>query len=154
MNSWMVDKKTAGVVGVVAVVAALAGFGGGRTLTPTQFRNAYVCPQSGEVGIFPLGLSDSGKTGYYMVNGTEKGERCNVGRNYYSWVPLEEYAKKKGVDINEILKGRNITEIPIKGRQGTYNCKLKGGAISAYSRCYENGTFKVYAGELINPPPE
>jgi len=147
-------EKNKVVAGIIALVTGLAGFGGSQALTPTQFQNAYVCPQSGEVGIFSQGLSDSGITGYYMVNGTKESERCNVGYDYYSWVPLKEYAKNKGVDVNEILKGsgENITQVPVRGRQGVFTCKLEGGAIEAYSKCYQNGSFEVYAGELINPP--
>lgn len=146
------DKKT---VGIISVVMLLLGFGGSQTLSSDELSNAYVCPLTKELGIFPEGLSSSGKTGYYIDStGTKKGESCNEGRTFEPWISLVSYAELNNVNVAEFLNEQtpeDITLVQVKGTQGIYYCPISNGVLETYTLCQKNGR-EVYAGELLIEP--
>ena len=138
--------------GIVALVASLIVFGGTIALTPAEIDDAYYCALTDQVGIFDR-LSDSMKTGYYMLDGIEKSSACRDGMVYDTWMPLREYAELNGVPleevINPVLECNYDTTVVVKGVQGSYECRFDEVGLVKYSKCYKNGVFSVYAGELL-----
>ncbi len=141
-------------VGVIVVVVALLGFGGAEVLTSGELADAYICPLTQNVGIFPEGLSDSGKTGYYIdLSGARQGVSCREGRVYEPWILLIDYAKSQGVSIADLLNSpidQNTTMVQVKGVQGVYDCDISNSVLETYTLCQKNGR-EVYAGELLIP---
>lgn len=143
------DKKRAGVI---AVIALILGFGGNMAITPEEIDETYYCALTEQVGIFDR-MSTSMKTGYYMEEDVEKKVACRTGNTYDTWIPLREYAELNNVPIEDIINPEKECEYGattiVKGVQGEYECEYIAGGLEKYSKCYKNGVFSVYAGELI-----
>lgn len=148
----MVEQKVERV-GLLGTIAALALLSGAMYLTPTEAENTYYCPLNDNIAVFHR-LSESQKTGYYMLEGVEQGLACRVSRTYAEWMPLRQYIEEQGLTWEDVLQP---TQEPVEdyatveGIAGRYDCYYQDGALATYSKCYQNGVFRYYAGELICP---
>lgn len=146
----MDNKRT----GLIALVTALAVFGGTIAISPTEAGDAYYCSLTDEVAVFER-LSASMKTGYYLVDGEEQSLACKIGNSYEPWVSLKQYLEENGISWEEFLNqdAQNTVEVTkVRGTQGEFLCEYNvDGVLETYSKCYQGGVFKVYAGELICP---
>jgi len=142
-------------VGLLGVITVLAVYGGTVTLTLAEAENTYYCNLSNEIAVFHR-LSASGKTGYYMVDGVEKGLACRSGYTYAEWISLRQYAEENGIDYEDIISNLGTVSEEdfayVRGRQGLFKCEYDNGGIFTYSKCYKDGVFKNYAAELICRP--
>ena len=143
------EKILAGIIGTVLVIA---GFGGNQLLTQDQLDRAYVCPLTEELGFFDR-LSDSGKTGYWTIDGNKESKQCRTGNTYESYVSLSEYADSKGVSVEEFLSGNSyetpedVNSITIQANNKIWNCELSKGKSIGYARCVSDG-YEAYLGEI------
>ena len=140
-------------VGWVGLVTALVVFGGTMTMTQAEIESAYYCPLSNDIAIFDR-LSDSMKTGYYTVEEVEYSLGCKEGRTYVPWVPLMDHLIEQGISFEDLLeqsKGIEADAVYVRGEQGLYPCVYENNEVGRYSKCYDGGVFKYYAGELICP---
>lgn len=144
----MNNKRT----GLVCLVTALLAISGTVTLTQEEVDSAYYCPFTEQIAIFSR-LSSSMKTGYYMENGEERSIPCKEGRVYESWVSLSQYAEDNNIPIEDLLQP--TIDLPesdyaiVSGNGGDFYCEYQDRALRKYSKCYQNGVFLNYAGELI-----
>lgn len=119
------NKKTLG--GIVTLTAFVAFLAGGQL---PDDGTPYYCEARGLV-CTGTGLSDSGKTCYYVDNGTERRSVC-----YDGWVVLE----------TGVYEPPSI--VKIFGNNCVHTCRYSG-TLGSYDTCYcDNGQY-AYAGELI-----
>ncbi|MFH1638429.1 MAG: hypothetical protein ABIB71_08440 [Candidatus Woesearchaeota archaeon] len=149
----MVEQKVERV-GLIGTIVVLALFGGSMYLTSLEAENAYYCPLTEDVAVFHR-LSDSAKTGYYLDNEVEESLSCNEGRVYQEWIPLRRYVEEQGLEWQDVFQPSCETEvevIKVRGEQGEYHCLYNNeGVLETYSKCYKDGIFKAWVGELICP---
>ena len=146
----MVTKDKIGLLGLITILTI---YGGTTTLNLSEADKTYYCSLTNQIGIFQR-LSSTAKTGYYLLDGIEYSVSCRSGSAYAPWVSLREYLSEQGLNFEDILQPSvpvDTNYSVLRGRQGLLSCAYIDGAIETYSKCYENGVFKVYAGELVCP---
>ena len=120
-----IDGKEKTIAGLIGAILILAGFGGNALLTDDEFKNAYVCDITEELGIFAGGISGTAYTGYPNVDNRKSPTYCKSNEVKGKWIQLDTYAKSKGVDpLTFLIKSKKIEQlIPAPERLGTqYIC--------------------------------
>jgi len=146
----MVDKTKAGLIGLIAILAV---FGGTEYLLPGEAENSYYCSLNNQIAVFHR-LSGTAKTGYYMLAEEEKSLACREGMEYAAWIPLRQYIEEQGITWEDVIQppgGTDPNFAKVVGIQGEFECEYTNGQLGTYSKCYQNGVFANYAGELICP---
>jgi len=106
--------------------------GGGIISVLDVNENAYYCESTNQICIGTR-LSSSGKTCYYVENGTEHGKRC-LTEPY--WAEYEGTEPEPFEEIWTVADGR------------TWRCPIDNGEIDSYTRCFSDGR-EAYLGEKI-----
>lgn len=138
-------------IGLLGLVTVLAIYGGGLTLTSNEAENTYYCSLTNEIAVFQR-LSSTMKTGYYTLDGVEKSVSCRSGTSYAPWITLRVYAEQSDLNYEDIIASANnviVDSVVVQGRQGEVDCDYSQGFIGKYTKCYKNGVFSNYAGELV-----
>ncbi len=133
----MVEKETKIWSGLIGLIGLLIGFGGSTYLSADTIDNTYVCNINEKLGVFDR-LTSSHKSGYYIDElGDERRKVCTNGQ----WIPLNEYAKQKGVDPQTYLEPEVVISEPeiIEKIIQSEDCPVKVIAYTDYGKYYCEG---------------
>jgi hypothetical protein len=111
------QKVTYGLIGILTLF--IAALGGNVYLSEDQLAHAYICSVNQNVVIADH-LSSTGKTAYwYDEANVSRSKICTNGL----WLPLKQYAKDNGLELNILLQNVNKEESAIVAKAGqTYRC--------------------------------
>ena len=98
----MNEMQRAGIIGVFFL---LIGSGGTLILDQGELEHAYICDQTGELGIFYGGISGTGLTGYPDRDSRAGYERCYhpVSGDKGEWIACDDYARQHGKTCAEAV---------------------------------------------------
>jgi len=127
--------KRTGLIGMFLVLLVGTGGGIGATLMlePGELDHAFVCSNSGQVGIFYGGISSSGYTAYPFVENRTGSKTCSFDGVKGTWMKCADYASLHGKNCAEIVSETVNAEKATVLRQELVN--VDGSRI--YVRCVE-----------------